>query len=668
MEYAGRNEEENGKKTKDGRKKKKEWSLKGRLTPSTVSVQEENRPPATASAENQAPDLPDQQGEEIGSIQQRRRGTFINHTPRDFEIRTSKRTEAQSSTESYSRPHTSYQGSSDINTRPSSRQHGQNSSFGSSHAETKCYGVSDCPVELDSKAVARAHSENSDSRSWTANDDSTEISKADKKPAQSPTEPTDTYGGAQEDGSTAVEFQGDSKPRRRQTPFKNSSPPSTCSTRHMPLEPLVAQHRRGPAISKVSDLPPQLHVDQVAQLSTDRAFQEYFRGQEGTQTPEQSAIHGEVRPMIRTPEVPIPSSPLAFPAGDLKIPNAPAPDLPHRNPERLIDPSTPHLRTRSGLSLTGDFASAARGQYSPYDRQHDTASPTMPRSRGHTPAAQSSRADSSAQGGKLAPPIPSHEQLTASTGLSDLCFFLKNSGPPPALPALPPRSTPQKKGKSGLKVFKVRNRMSSVVRVSSIGPQQRSKVAPSLPACARQTSTTGGAKHIEIVVPAGDQRGTVPVNGGAVSKRVSIAWTDEMLSPLASPAVEAAISGRRQDPSSPSPPPRGSPRNPRKPPTPPRLVPVDRHPLASREEQTRARKLRDLERVRGKGDAGAGAGAPRRSTDSIERLGEAMRLVRDETVQLRGLNAELTAALARVLGVEDTGPERVLEAFRERCG
>jgi hypothetical protein len=237
-------------------------------------------------------------------------------------------------------------------------------------------------------------------------------------------------------------------------------------------------------------------------------------------------------------------------------------------------------------------------------------------------------------------------------------------------------------------------------------------------------TTSAGAKHLKIVIPrlSGTDNLTLPVAAPAPqhqkhrSRHISLSFTEDLLVPaLASPAVERAIQGfSSYDRASRS---FSAPnimdvaanaaRKEKSPPISPKPIPVVEHPLAehpiSREEQTKARKLRDLKKIRRKevsstisvstsiqqrnSDTGPGAlptprQTPEPSSDEIvgesaveievleEGSMEKMIRLQERVVYLQRQNSALTAALAKVVGLEpengDLEPEYVLQVFR-RC-
>ena len=266
--------------------------------------------------------------------------------------------------------------------------------------------------------------------------------------------------------------------------------------------------------------------------------------------------------------------------------------------------------------------------------------------------------------------------------LNELSYFLKHTEP-----SLEPQVSKQPRKKKGMGLFKVKQRKSLAARVGSVeGSPQRPRPRPVIPSCAREMTTSGGARHFKIIIPTDTPRASqvvgLPVSKQRAqrhSRHMSISFTEEMLNPLASPAVERLMT-RLDTPeecgSTPAP---KSPRSPKRSPRSPKPVPVDDHPLVSRDEQTRARKLRDLQRIKRKpvpthacseqqrhtptaslptpahtpepaprlahGDEDTADGSP---TDELGRL-------RKRVLSLQRQNAELTEALAKIVGWESEG-------------
>ncbi|KAF2629721.1 hypothetical protein BU25DRAFT_408989 [Macroventuria anomochaeta] len=407
-----------------------------------------------------------------------------------------------------------------------------------------------------------------------------------------------------------------------------------------------------------------------------------------------------------------------FPIEDLELTTDLPPAVPERSPKRLTNPRFP-LRKESIVSVDSDFTRATEGQFTEYERRDSDIRVPKQRSQ-YVTVRQAARAGSSNLG-RMAPPILGHDALTASShlGLNDLSYYLKHTGP-----NTDNQATGRQRTRSGPKIFKVK-RKSLAARVGSVeGSPQRARQKPKVPTCAREMTTSGGAKHLKIIIPrlSGTDNLTLPIavpgpqNQKHRPRHMSLSFTEDMLVPaLASPAVERAIQGfSSYDRASRS---FSAPnimdvaahavRKGKSPPISPKPILVVEHPLAehpiSREEQTKARKLRDLKKIRRKevhptilmststqqrnSDTGPGAlPTPRQTPEpgsdeivgdsavEIEVLeeGSADKMVRlqERVVLLQRQNSALTAALAKVVGLEledgDLEPEYVLKSFR-RC-
>jgi hypothetical protein len=311
----------------------------------------------------------------------------------------------------------------------------------------------------------------------------------------------------------------------------------------------------------------------------------------------------------------------------------------------------------------------------------------------------------------MAPPILGHEALTATADLNDLSFYLKNTGPPEPL-SKSKSARPRKIRKApGLKMFKAKGKKSLAARVGSVegspGKQrveERERERGFTPkGVVREMTTRGGARHLRIVIPLEEE----DEENETRPKRVSMVWTEEMMSPLGSHQVERMIAdvsgttgrgaapGAKEDeegdgdcprtPSTPAPS-----KSPKRSPIAPIRVLVNDHPLVKREEQTRARKLKGLERVKSlkkrvshTEESSLPATVTESSTtslpteppvegpcaepddDTINRLS----LLKKRVISLQRENTELVEALARIVGLEaedgDLDANAVLRAYRQ---
>jgi hypothetical protein len=546
--------------------------------------------------------------EEIGL--QRRRGTFINHTPRNFEMRSPKRTEFPQTVETSPRPHISL-GESDEDLHPgashqsvcghnvpaSSSEQLQPSTLGFWTAKGSIGVNGDSPAELDSREVVPDSPGKSTLKMSTSRQNSFASSLTSRVTGR-----TSTAHSSPEIHPHALleRSQPSEKRHRRQTPYSVvTSSPKSNNSRFSPLEPWVAHHRRQGTSSTISDLPPQVEIDDIVEVSTFRAIQAYFDSQVYTRSAESASRHRSSSP----PNIPLPSSPVEtqissppveptaiFPADELEIFKEPTPDLPPHGLARLETPSRVSSKT-----VDADFASAAEGQYSPYDEHHGELS--IPKRRGIRDSVRAEQAErvGSSTLGRMAPPILGHAALTATADLNYLSCYLKNGGPPSDGGS--PRKTPVLN-----KIFKVPRKKTLAARVGSVEGHPSKNKQPSPLACAREMRTVSGARHLRIVVPTDtlsyDHTITLPVSmSNRRSRHVSITWTEEMLNPLASAGLEHAITDFNNmggDAAKP----RTRLRTPKRSPVTLTPVPEEDHPLKSREEKTKARKLRDLKRMK----------------------------------------------------------------------
>jgi hypothetical protein len=672
-----------------------EVSLKRNSTTSTHG--ENTRPLTTAGSELEASELspPVHSIDEFG-CQQRRRGTFINHTPRNFEMRPSRMVEvyrpSRTDSENYSRP-LSRQGSQASTGPVFANRHGNNMRTHSSTME-KLLNINDgTPVVLYSLGVGSTPSPDVYTPSTKSH-----LRSMSAPPSKILTyEPSITGPAAQSRrefnlGSiSASSHQPQEKKRqRRQTPFKITSPRQKDGHRHAPMEPWVAEHRRKNSIQAIGDLPFDMNREISAEMGTFGVIQRYFDSQGGgpVVSPRTSnGSHPPSSPFTKIPEQDMKEpfrEPIAiYPIREIDSPNNP-PTVPQRSSKRLTNPVFP-LSTHNFI---------ADGQCSPHSNEDDVLHVSKKRAQKRSNVGQAAQAGSSNLG-KMAPPILGHYALTASNdlGLNDLSYYLKHTGPSPE-----PQLMPKQRRKKGMKLFKVKQRKTLAARVGSVeGSPHRARKQPAVPACAREMTTSGGARHLKIVIPTETPSGS-PVSKLRTQRRsrhVSITFTEEMLSPLASPKVERMIS-TFETPGTPeqafSTPVPLSPRRPKRPPVSPKFVPVDNHPLASRDEQTRARKLRDLQRIKRKPvpvrtPSGQGtvtdavltpAQTPKPAADlhidsahgdsgiDEEVSADKFSMLQERVVSLQMQNTQLTGALAKIIGWEikdgDLKSEDVLKA------
>jgi hypothetical protein len=696
---------------------------------STVSTQEENTTaPATAGTEVLGNALPQPVHyiDEFG-CQRRRKDTFMNHTPRNFEMRITKKVEvyrpSTSSSENYSRPRISIYGGSAPNSPMPISLDGRSSA--GSRAGVKRLTINPgAPIELDSTEVGAATYDNmpevyrpvaTPCRRSMSNP-MTKIITYQPRSLVSANRPIRGEGCVRSTSTPARDL-----PERRHrecaSPYTLSESTATDDVGSGSLQPWVTDPKRNMTDESLDNIPTKEELQKLKEVAPIGVIQRYF----DSQVAPHDSYPGRNRHMHTPspPNFPLPASPepalysncrdpLAIcTIEELDVPSELPPAVPDRSPKRLTHPKFPN-RNVSITSVDSDFVSAAQGQYSEYEKRNQVLFIPKKRSQKHLNIGQAARAGSSNLG-RMAPPILGHDALTASSdlGLNDLSYYLKHTGP-----ATEPQPTNMQRAKNGKKMFRVK-RKSLAARVGSVeGSPQRVRQKSRVPTCAREMTTSGGARHLRIIIPTEKATNNQPTGPPQRrSRHIAISFTEEMLSPLASPDVERAIQGsntHERSTRSFSAPNISTARTTKRAPVSPRPVPVSDHPLAlSREEQTKARKLRDLKRIARKEfhtgtpfqpqqplqqqqqhpDAVAGAAAPStpvRTPESRTTAGSTacntldgrgpeaeanVVQLKERAVQLQRQNTELTEALARIVGLElengDLEPEQVLKAFRQ---
>jgi hypothetical protein len=712
LEYAGQ---------VDAMKEEKRLSDISLKRKSEASTQDQTTTPDVAASKNEGGEVspPLHFIDEFGY--QRRRGTFINHTPRSFEVRASPtlevyRPSTRAESENYSRP-LSRQSSMANGSPANSGQHGHSSSTNSGTLGNRSALNHNDVAELDSTEIGLSSSPDvyvpstkSHRRSLSAPyAPSSRVlmyraGTASSKPIYPSREPS------LRSASLSSHPSPESKRQRRQTPFKINTTKQTAASRHAPLEPLVARiQQQQEEVETIGGVPIDPEREMSAEMGTFGVIQRYFDSQGGGPVPKpQTTSHtwSTSASTIVAPTLHGSSLHKSFmdpivdqSIDELKLPEDP-PQVPARSPKRITNPVY-HLGVESEPLRVSDFNIAAEGEYSPYDTDSDVPPVTKKKIPERHPVGQLPEIGSPAVG-RLAPPILGHDAITASADLrlNDLAFWLRNTGP-----KLDPQPMTKEQKKMGMRLFKVKQRNSLAARFGSVeGSPQRARTRPAVPSCAREMTTAGGAKHLKIVIPtespSESQATTVSLSSKRAPRRsrhISISFTEqmlteEMLNPLASPEVERMLSNfdtRERSASAPNP---RLPRSPKRSPMASVPVPVKDHPLATRDEMTRARKLRDLQRIKRKPvatDTSSGqntgglptpAHTPEPSTAStFEDEGVAgdspvskMERLQDRVITLQRQNTQLAEALAKIVGLElndgDLKSEDVLDAFRRIKG
>ncbi|KAF1916829.1 hypothetical protein BDU57DRAFT_448702 [Ampelomyces quisqualis] len=630
--------------------------------------------------------------------QQRRRGTFINHTPRNFELRASQTVEVyrpttRAESENYSRPlsrqSSMASGSPAITSQQDHSPSANSGTFGNRSTLNR-----DNVAELDSTEICRCSSPRvhvPSTKSHRRSLSAPPIKVLTYMPRATSSNSQPSREASLRSTSLQDHEPQEKKRQRRQTPFKHVT--SKHTPRHAPLESRVAEHQRKEStevIETIGDVPVDMDREVSAEIGTFSVIQRYFDSQGGYSVSAPTTVPGTPSGTPHCAASASPESnlhkrfmePIAiYPIGELELPNLPPP-VPDRSPKRLTNPSFP-VSSKSAAFRDSDFIVAAEGKYSPYDTDSDILHVAKKRTQDRPEIGQQTWVGSP-NVGRLAPPILGHDAITASSNLrlNELSYFLKNTGP--GLSSAPQPITKLQK-KKGMKLFKVKQRKSLAARVGSVegSPQRAAQNRPKVPKCTREMTTSGGVRHLKIIIPTesptSDQTTTLAMPKQRTTRRsrhISISFTEEMLSPLASPEVERMISKFDAPDRSVSAP---VPRSPRSPKRSPRSIPVSHHPLqASRDELTRARKLRDLQRIKRKpvpeqspstvaGALPTPAYTPEPSPDEEDGAANKMVVLEEKVVQLQRQNAQLAEALAKIAGLGikdgDVRSEEILRAF-----
>ncbi|KAF2130862.1 hypothetical protein P153DRAFT_287670 [Dothidotthia symphoricarpi CBS 119687] len=599
LEYAGVVEET----------RKKNTSLSASLKCKTSSsALDENTVPSTAAETDPVKAEQVQFIAEFG-CQQRRRGKFVNHTPRNFEMRTTQRVDiygsARPESENYSRPRASIQVNSDDTRHPSTNQHGYGSLSGSRTAEKRITLNRGAPVELDSKEIILETAPRVYRPSIEVHRRSVSTPKARVAvyPSRTAASLRCLRGEVNVRSSSATHHRQPEETQQSQTPYKNPIHGSRNGARHAPLEPLVALHMRKEADSVLESLSSQ-EVETKEDMATFQVIQKYFESEGKTSSPRSNIkYHPQPSspsriPLTTSPESPTPGAKLNIhvpPMNELEMSYKFPPAVPDRSPKRLESPSFP-LRTMSAATRNRDPTVASEDPYSPHTKKSNPLHVPKHRTSRYGSVGQAARAGSSNLG-RMAPLILGHAALTASSdlGLNDISSYLRNTGPPTDT-----QTTTRQRIKAGMKMFRVNDKKSLAARVGSVeGSPQRPRIPVMVPACAREMTTSAGARHLKIVIPidavTSNQTFPLPVNKAEAlrrSKHRSLSFNEEMLCPSVGSENEHVFAAEPHERSS------SAPISRRSPPITPKREHVQDHPLASREEQTRARKLRDLQKVR----------------------------------------------------------------------
>lgn len=632
---------------------------------------------------------PEQVIDEFGSPQ-RRRGTFFNHTPRDFEIRTAtQRVEvyrpSRPDNANFSCLRPSLQIDSNDIHHVSTDQHEYDSPGHSEAMEKRITVNRGAPVELDSREVVlntapEVYVPSAEFHRRSMSMPMARVITYQPKSADA----TDRTGREASIGSAGTLENNESKEKQRcQTPYQISTPKSTNVACSASLEPSVALH--GPEAANNKDESTCSQAEESdGEAATFQVIHRYFESQAKslsrrssikcyTQPPDPlciqlSAPSEPAAPKTISETVPFPSM------MELETSSEPPPAVPDRSPERLKNPSF-SLHATSVATTESEFAYAAEDQHSAYDKRSDLLHIHKKRTQRRISVGQAAPVGSPNLG-RMAPPILGHAALTACSdlGLNDISFYLRNTGP-----TMDTQITSRQRKRPGIRMFRVKSKKSLAARVGSVeGSPQRARKPIPVPACAREMTTSSGARHLKIVIPSDTPSSNRTLSlPGTMTKpqyssiHASAPFTEDRVRPLTGTEAKRTMTAAAYEGSTSAPvtsysasvsSERGLVRN---------------LSLASREEQTRARKLRDLHKAKGKPTPSEmqhdGSPTPAQIGEQSEfreevSQGKITRL-EERVNNLEELNAELMRTLARlIVGVEvEEGKMRredVLRAWR----
>ncbi|EMD96178.1 hypothetical protein COCHEDRAFT_1167136 [Bipolaris maydis C5] len=174
------------------------------------------------------------------------------------------------------------------------------------------------------------------------------------------------------------------------------------------------------------------------------------------------------------------------------------PALLYRGP-KSVTPSGFPFHITSSLPTVGEDGSLNQGQDALSRKIHIQNAENKVREPKHLHVGKSGQT-AHPPVGRLAPPILSHEALTANAnlGLNDLSYYLKHTGPSPTESKHPKLH----QRKRSIKFFRAKERKKQApAHGGGSPPQGLAKQTPINPAWVREMKTSGGVRHLRIVIP-----------------------------------------------------------------------------------------------------------------------------------------------------------------------
>lgn len=480
---------------------------------STSSMYDENTPPTTAVTQQVGFDLsPPIVFENEIKTQKRGKGTFLNHTPRSYETQTPRTMDAHGSLGHFREKYSCHRmfgcamsvNESTIFASPC----GYSSSAESCQGDYKISILPATPVELDSKETASPSSRGGHLLSVkpTQRSSSVPVARALKyEPRVALPSGYTRYEVGGWNMKPQIDHSPDRKYSGRRVSFKVTAPGSRSASRHASLELLSTKNRRKASREVLGELPQQetRHVGDVAVFGVT---QEYLDSQVGEPFSTSETFHAyssDSREVLvpelpkRSISAPVRKQYASYAAEESDMREA-LPALLYRGP-KSVTPSGFPFHITSSLPTVGEDGSLNQGQDALSRKIHIQNAENKVREPKHLHVGKSGQT-AHPPVGRLAPPILSHEALTANAnlGLNDLSYYLKHTGPSPTESKHPKLH----QRKRSIKFFRAKERKKQApAHGGGSPPQGLAKQTPINPAWVREMKTSGGVRHLRIVIP-----------------------------------------------------------------------------------------------------------------------------------------------------------------------
>ncbi|EUC46552.1 hypothetical protein COCMIDRAFT_25388 [Bipolaris oryzae ATCC 44560] len=481
---------------------------------STSSMYDENTPPTSADTQPASFDLspPIVLKNEVRT-QKRGKGTFLNHTPRSYETQTPRTVDAY---ESLGRSREKYSchrmfgcavsvNESTIFASPC----GYSSPAESFQGDYKISILPATPVEHDSEDLSCPSPREGHLLSVKPiqRSSSAPVARALKyEPRVALPSGYTRYEVGGWSTKPQISHSPDRKYSGRRVSFKITPPNSRSVSRHASLEPLSTKNRRTASREVLGELP-QKETQRVGNVAVFGVTKEYLDSQVGEPFSTSETFHAyssDSREMLvpelpkRSKSAPVKKQYASYAAEESDMREA-LPALLYRGPKSVTPSGYPFHIASSSLPVVGENGSLDQGPDALSRNIHiwnDEHKAWGPR---YFNVGKSGQNDQSPVG-RLAPPILSHEALTANAnlGLNDLSYYLKHTGPSPTESKHPKL----RQRKRSIKFFRAKERKKQASAHAGSSPQRAINRTPTNPAWVRETKTSGGVRHLRIVIPA----------------------------------------------------------------------------------------------------------------------------------------------------------------------